>query len=101
MKLGKLIVLYDDNGITIDGSTELSFTENVPDRFKAYGWDVQKVDGHDMAQVEKAIAKAQTTDTPSIICCKTVIGYGSPNKSGKSSSHGSPLGDDEIKAAGQ
>ncbi len=99
MKLGKLIVLYDDNGITIDGSTELSFTENVPDRFKAYGWDVQKVDGHDMAQIEKAIAKAQTTDTPSIICCKTVIGYGSPNKSGKSSSHGSPLGDDEIKAS--
>ena len=99
LKLGKLIVLYDDNGITIDGSTDLSFTENVPARFEAYGWDVQKVDGHDMAAVEAAIAKAQATDTPSIICCKTVIGYGSPNKSGKSSSHGSPLGDDEIKAS--
>lgn len=98
LQLGKLIVLYDDNGITIDGSTDLSFTENVPERFKAYGWDVQKVDGHDMAAVEKAIAKAQKTDTPSLICCKTVIGFGSPNKAGKSSSHGSPLGDDEIKA---
>ena len=99
LKLGKLIVLYDDNGITIDGSTDLSFTENVPARFEAYGWDVQKVDGHDMAQVENAILRARGTDTPSLICCKTVIGYGSPNKSGKSSSHGSPLGDDEIKAS--
>ncbi len=99
MKLGKLIVLYDDNGITIDGSTDLSFTENTAARFEAYGWDVQKVDGHDMAQIEKAIAKAQKTDTPSIICCKTVIGFGSPNKAGKSSSHGSPLGEDEITAS--
>lgn len=97
LKLGKLIVLYDDNGITIDGSTDLSFTENVPERFKAYGWDVQKIDGHNMAEVEAAIINAQKTDTPSLICCKTVIGFGSPNKSGKSSSHGSPLGDDEIK----
>ncbi len=99
MQLGKLVVLYDDNGITIDGSTDLSFTEDTAKRFEAYGWDVQKVDGHDMAQVEAAIAKAQTTDTPSLICCKTIIGYGSPNKAGKSSSHGSPLGDDEIKAS--
>ncbi len=99
LNLGKLIVLYDDNGITIDGSTDLSFTENVPERFKAYGWDVQKVDGHNMDEVEAAIAKAKKTDTPSLICCKTIIGYGSPNKSGKSSSHGSPLGDDEIKAS--
>ena len=99
LKLSKLIVLYDDNGITIDGSTDLSFTEDVPGRFKSYGWDVQKVDGHNMDEVEAAIIKAQKTDTPSIICCKTVIGYGSPNKSGKSSSHGSPLGDDEIKAS--
>ncbi len=99
LKLGKLIVLYDDNGITIDGSTDLSFTEDVPARFKSYGWDVQKVDGHNPDEIEAAIAKAQKTDTPSIICCKTVIGYGSPNKSGKSSSHGSPLGDDEIKAS--
>jgi len=94
--LSKLIVLYDDNGITIDGSTDLSFTENTAERFKAYGWDVQKVNGHDMGEVEAAIARAKTTPTPSLICCKTVIGFGSPNKSGKSSSHGSPLGDDEI-----
>ncbi len=99
LKLGKLIVLYDMNGITIDGSTDLSFTEDVGARFKAYGWDVQSVDGHNMKDVEAAIAKAQTTDTPSLICCKTIIGYGSPNKAGKSSSHGSPLGDDEIKAS--
>ncbi len=97
LKLSKLIVLYDDNGITIDGSTDLSFTENTAARFEAYGWDVQKVDGHDMAAIENAIAKAQKTDAPSLICCKTVIGFGSPNKAGKSSSHGSPLGDDEIK----
>lgn len=96
--LSKLIVLYDDNNITIDGSTDLSFTENVAERFKAYGWDVQKVDGHNHAEIENAIAKAQTTNTPSLICCKTIIGYGSPNKSGKSSSHGSPLGPDEIAA---
>jgi len=101
MGLSKLIVLYDDNGITIDGSTELSFTENVPERFKAYGWDVQRVDGHNMTEVENAIAKAQTTNTPSLIACKTIIGYGSPNKSGKSSSHGAPLGEDEITASRQ
>jgi transketolase len=99
MNLGKLIVLYDDNGITIDGSTELSFTEDTAGRFASYGWDVQKVDGHNMLEIEAAIAKAQKTDTPSLICCKTVIGFGSPNKAGKSSSHGSPLGDDEIKAS--
>lgn len=96
--LSKMIVLYDDNSITIDGSTDLSFTENVGERFKAYGWDVQKIDGHNHAEIENAIAKAQTTTTPSLICCKTIIGYGSPNKSGKSSSHGSALGDDEIAA---
>ncbi len=96
--LGKMIVLYDDNNITIDGSTELSFTENVAERYKAYGWDVHKVDGHNHTDIENAIAKAQTTSAPSIICCKTIIGYGSPNKSGKSSSHGSPLGPDEITA---
>ncbi len=101
LKLGRLIVLYDQNSITIDGSTDLSFTENVPERFKAYGWDVQSVDGHNMTQIENAIAKAQTTDTPSLICCKTIIGFGSPNKAGKSSSHGSPLGEDEITASRQ
>ncbi|MCD8497878.1 MAG: transketolase [Alphaproteobacteria bacterium] len=95
-KLEKLIVLYDDNGITIDGPTHLSFTDDTPARFKAYGWDVQSVDGHDMAAVEKAIAHAKTTKTPSLICCKTQIGFGSPNKANSASAHGSPLGDDEI-----
>lgn len=99
LKLGKLIVLYDDNGICIDGSTELSFTDDTPGRFRACGWDVQTVDGHDMAQIESAIAKAQNTGTPSLICCKTHIGYGAPTKQGKASSHGSPLGTDEIKGA--
>ncbi len=97
MGLDKLIVLYDDNGITIDGPTNLSFTDDTPKRFESYGWDVQEIDGHDYDAIEAAIAKAQKTDTPSIICCKTHIGYGAPTKQGKSSSHGSPLGTDEIK----
>ncbi len=99
LKLGKLIVLYDDNSITIDGPTSLSFTEDVGKRFEAYGWDVQKIDGHDFAQIEKAIASAQKTPTPSLICCKTKIGYGAPNKQGTEGVHGSPLGEAEIKAA--
>jgi len=97
LKLGKLIVLYDDNGISIDGPTSLSYSDNVPKRFEAYGWDAQTIDGHDPAQISAAIAKAQSTDTPSIICCKTHIGYGAPTKQGSASSHGSPLGDSEIK----
>ena len=96
MGLSKMIVLYDDNSISIDGSTDLSFTDDTPKRFEAYGWDVQTVDGHDFAQIEAAIAKAQTTDTPSIICCKTKIGFGAPTKEGTSGSHGAPLGEEEI-----
>lgn len=98
-KLSKLIVLYDDNGITIDGKTDLSFTEDVGKRFDAYGWAVQKVDGHDHAAIEAAIAEAQKSDKPSLICCKTKIGFGAPTKEGKSSSHGSPLGAEEIEGA--
>ncbi len=98
LKLGKLIVLYDDNGITIDGKTELSFTDDTAKRFEAYGWDVQKIDGHDTAAIEAAIARAQTTDTPSLICCKTEIGHGAPNMGGTAKVHGSPLGADEIAA---
>ncbi|MFN3701296.1 MAG: transketolase [Alphaproteobacteria bacterium] len=97
--LNKLIVLYDDNSISIDGSTDLSFTDNTPERFKAYGWAVDSVDGHDFAQIEAAIAKAQKSDKPSLICCKTKIGYGAPTKEGSASSHGSPLGDSEIEGA--
>lgn len=96
MGLSKMIVLYDDNSISIDGSTDLSFTDDTPKRFEAYGWDVQSIDGHDFAAIEAAIAKAQTTDTPSIICCKTKIGFGAPTKEGTSGSHGAPLGEEEI-----
>lgn len=97
--LGKLVAFWDDNGISIDGEVEGWFTENVPERFKAYGWHVvSDVDGHDADQIKKAILEAQkNTDKPSIICCRTTIGFGSPNKAGKESSHGAPLGDDEIK----
>ena len=98
-KLSKLIVLYDDNGISIDGKTDLTFIDNTPLRFEAYGWDVQTVDGHNFDEIEAAIAKAKTTDTPSLICCKTKIGFGAPTKEGSSSSHGAPLGEDEIKGA--
>ncbi|MGE4313912.1 MAG: transketolase [Pseudobdellovibrionaceae bacterium] len=98
-KLSRLIVLYDDNNISIDGSTDISFTEDVCKRFEAYGWDTQRIDGHDMAAIEAAIAKARTTDTPSLIACKTKIGFGAPTKEGTSSCHGSPLGDEEIAGA--
>jgi len=98
--LGRLIVLYDDNGITIDGPTSLSFTDDTPKRFEAYGWEVFSVDGHDPEAIAKAIAAAQLNEKqPSIICCKTKIGFGAPTKEGKSSSHGSPLGDEEIAGA--
>lgn len=99
LKLNKMIVLYDDNSISIDGSTELSFVDNTPERFKAYGWNTDSVDGHDFAQIEAAIAKAQNSDKPTLICCKTKIGYGAPTKEGSASSHGSPLGDEEIAGA--
>ena len=98
--LGKLIVLWDDNEIQIDGSTSLANSEDTLKRFEAYGWDIQRVDGHDMDAVAAAIEHAKgVTDRPSIISCKTIIGKGSPNKQGTSGSHGSPLGDDEIKLA--
>lgn len=96
LKLDRLIVLYDSNDISIDGGTDLSYTEDPVKRFQAYGWDVQEIDGHDFKAIETAITKAKTTDTPSMIICRTTIGYGAPTKAGTSGSHGSPLGDDEI-----
>ncbi|MEZ4458422.1 MAG: transketolase [bacterium] len=98
--LGKLIFLFDDNHITIDGTTEISFTEDVLKRYEAYGWHVDRVnDGNDFDAIDQAIQRAKAvTDKPSMIAVRTVIGFGSPNKAGKSSSHGSPLGWDEIKA---
>ena len=97
LKLKNLIVLFDNNKISIDGSTSLSVSDNFKKRFESYGWDFQDVNGHNEKQISKAILKASKSQRPSIISCKTVIGFGSPNKSGKSSSHGSPLGEDEIK----
>jgi transketolase len=97
-KLGRLIVLFDDNGISIDGSTDLSVSDDHTARFRAYGWHVESVDGHDPLAVAEAIKAAKADARPSIIRCKTTIGYGAPNKAGTSGSHGSPLGDEEIKA---
>ncbi len=100
LKLGRLIVYYDDNKISIDGSTELSFTEDVQARFRAYGWHVQAISGHDPAAIKAATEEAlKVTDKPSLIACNTIIGYGSPKKQGTHHSHGAPLGADEIKAA--
>lgn len=98
LKLGKMIYLYDANSISIDGSTDLAFTEDPVKRFEAYGWHVQEIDGHDHSKIEEAIKKAQEeTEKPSIVICRTHIGFGSPNKQDSSSSHGSPLGEEEIK----
>lgn len=99
--LGKLIALYDDNGISIDGEVEGWFTDDTPARFEAYRWHViRDVDGHDPKAVHDAIQAAiDNTTQPTLICCRTTIGFGSPNKGGKESSHGSPLGDDEIQLA--
>ncbi|MBT4162229.1 MAG: transketolase [Gammaproteobacteria bacterium] len=97
LQLSKLICVYDDNGISIDGSTDGWFTEDTASRFSAYHWHViDQVDGHDREAVKEAILAAKQDDRPSIICCQTKIGFGSPNKEGTASSHGSPLGEDEI-----
>ena len=94
--LSRLIVLYDDNGISIDGSTSLSWSDDVPARFAAYGWDTSVVDGHDPESVAAAIEAAQGQNKPSLIACRTTIAYGAPTKAGTSGSHGAPLGNDEI-----
>jgi len=99
MRLGKLIVLFDDNSICIDGATDMTVGDDQLMRFKASGWDVTAVDGHDPDAVAAALAAAKATDTPSLIACKTIIGRGAPNKEGTASTHGAPLGDDEIQLA--
>ena len=102
LQLGKLIVFYDDNGISIDGEVEEWFSDDTPARFEAYGWQVLKADGHDGEAIAKAIESAQgESSKPTLICCKTVIGFGSPNKGGTSATHGAPLGEEEVAAVRQ
>ena len=101
LKLGRLIYLYDDNHISLDGPTSMSFSEDRVKRFEAYGWHVQSVDGLDTTAIEKALLAAKADPRPSIICTKTIIGYGSPNKQGSSKSHGEPLGAEEVKLTKQ
>lgn len=99
LKLGRMIVLWDDNDITIDGRVSLSSSEDIPARYAATGWHVARCDGHDPADIRRAIDEALADERPSLVACKTVIGKGAPNKGGTSSVHGSPLGDEEVAAA--
>jgi transketolase len=94
--LGKLNVLWDDNGITIDGKTDLSTSEDIPARYRASGWHVVSCDGHDFDAIRKALGEAAADPRPSLVACKTIIGYGAPTKQGTSATHGAPLGDEEI-----
>ena len=100
LSLGRLIYLYDDNHISIDGSTDLSFTEDRAMRFQAYGWQVLRAeDGNDVEAIDKLIQEAKADPRPSIIMCRTTIGFGAPNRQGTSKAHGEPLGDEELNAA--
>ena len=99
LNLGKLVMFYDDNGISIDGEVDEWFADDTAKRFEAYGWQVLSVDGHDPAAISDAIKQAQSeASRPTLISCKTIIGFGSPNKQGTSATHGAPLGDEEIAA---
>jgi transketolase len=98
LQLGRLNVLWDDNRITIDGAVELSSSEDIAARYRATGWHVVSCDGHDFADIRRAMTEAVADPRPSLVACRTIIGYGAPNKQGSSKVHGSPLGDDEIAA---
>jgi transketolase len=97
LKLNKLIVFFDDNSISIDGPLSLSSSDDVAQRFKSYNWNILTIDGHNHIEIDDAIVNAKSSDKPTLICCKTKIGFGSPNKESTSSSHGSPLGSEEIE----
>jgi transketolase len=97
LRLNKLIVLFDDNQISIDGATSLSVSDDQVVRFRASGWNAVRIDGHDPAAIASAVAGARTSDKPTLIACKTIIGYGAPTKQGRASTHGEPLGAEEIK----
>lgn len=99
LKLGQMIVLWDDNNITIDGTADMSTSEDIPARYRATGWHVVSCDGHDYADIRRAIDEAVADERPSLVACKTIIGKGAPNKQGTSATHGAPLGGDEIAAA--
>ena len=96
LKLKNLIMLFDNNSISIDGPTNLTVSDNYKKRFQSYGWDYLDIDGHNEKQIFHALKKVQKAKKPTVISCKTKIGYGSPNKSGSASAHGSPLGEDEV-----
>jgi len=96
LRLSRLIVLFDDNGISIDGATQLACSDDVLKRFEAYGWNVDRIDGHDFAQISRAIGEAKASDRPVLIACRTVIGYGAPTKQGSEKVHGAPLGPEET-----
>ena len=97
LRLKNLVMLFDNNSISIDGPTNLAVSDNFKKRFESYGWDYILINGHDQKEIFKALKKVQNANRPTVISCKTKIGYGSPNKSGKASSHGSPLGADEVE----
>src|SRR5689334_10144966 len=99
MKLNKLICLFDDNHVSIDGPTELAVNDDQIERFKAHGWNAERVDGLDQAAVAAALERAQSSDRPYMIACRTIIGYGAPTKEGTAATHGSPLGKDEVAGA--
>jgi transketolase len=99
LRLSKLVVLWDDNSISIDGPTGLSTSDDQLLRFKASNWEVQSVDGHDQEAIAEAIENARQADRPSLLACRTVIGFGAPNKAGTADTHGAPLGDDEVAAS--